>query len=67
MYIEIEKKYKCTKCGCVSKPRIIFEENIGYYECISCGHRSIHSKTTSTEEYKSIVYNKQFFDSIITY
>lgn len=67
MYIEIEKKYKCTKCGCISKPKIIYENNDGYYECISCGHKSIYFTIKFTPEQEQIVYDKQLFDSATTY
>ena len=67
MYIEIEKKYKCSKCGCVSNPRIINEGNIGYYECICCGNRSIYYTTKFTESEEQIVYVMKDYPKIIEY
>lgn len=57
MYIKLEQKHKCLKCGSTNEPEYVMKSTESFIRCVDCGHEGRHTETEKISTgIQSIIY-----------
>lgn len=56
MYINIERKYKCSSCDAVNYTEMVTRLKKTYIRCIGCGHEKMIAELSTSDMTGNITY-----------